>query len=96
MFGARRSRLPGSIQQELIQHFVAGASTLETAELCGIDCNTARLLFHKLFELIGDKLAAEALDLMDDEIEIDESYFGGDRKGKRVGVLLVRSTYSAF
>ena len=33
--------------------------------------------------VIADNLAAEAPDLMAGEIEVDESYFGGARKGKR-------------
>ena len=45
--------------------------------------NTAILFFHKLRELLADNLAAEAPDLMAGEIEVDESYFGGVRKGKR-------------
>ena len=44
---------------------------------------TAILFFHKLREVIADNLAAEAPDLMAGEIEVDESYFGGARKGKR-------------
>jgi transposase len=80
----RRSRLPVSIQQELVLHFVAGASARSAAELCGVNCNTAILYFHKLRELISEKLTADAPDLMAGEIEVDESYFGGGvRKGKR-------------
>ena len=41
------------------------------------------MFFHKLREVIADNLAAEAPDLMAGEIEVDESYFGGARKGKR-------------
>ena len=79
----RRSRLSGGIQQELVRHFVAGASVQSAAELCGVNRNTAILYFHKLRELIVENLAADALDLMAGEIEVDESYFGGVRRGKR-------------
>jgi transposase len=79
----RKSRLPASIQHELIRYFVAGASARSAAELCGVNRNTAILYFHKLRELIAEKLVADAPDLMAGEIEIDESYFGGVRKGKR-------------
>ena len=79
----RKSRLPASIQIELIRHFVAGSSARSAAEICGINRNSAILYFHKLRELIADKLAAETPDLMAGEIEVDESYFGGVRKGKR-------------
>ena len=64
----RRSRLPASIQQDLIRHFVAGATARSAAELCGVNRNTAILYFHKLRELIADRLAVEAPDLMTGEI----------------------------
>jgi len=79
----RRSRLPVSIQIELIRHFVAGASARSAAEICVVNRNTAVLFFHKLREIIADNLAVEAPALMAGEIEVDESYFGGVRKGKR-------------
>ena len=79
----RKSRLSVSIQQELVRHFVAGASARSAAELCGVNRNTAILYFHKLRELIAEKLTADAPDLMAGEIEVDESYSGGVRKGKR-------------
>ena len=79
----RRSRLSGGIQQELVLYFVAGASVRSAAELCGVNRNTAILYFHKLRESIAENLAADALDLMAGNIEVDESYFGGVRRGKR-------------
>ena len=79
----RKSRLPTSIQEELLRHFVAGASARSASELCGVNRNTAILFFHKLREIITDNLAAEAPDMMDGEIEVDESHFGSVRKGKR-------------
>ena len=79
----RKSRLSASIQQALIQHFVAGASARSAAEICGVNRNTAILYFQKLRELIAENLVADAPDLMAGEIEVDESYFGGVRKGKR-------------
>ena len=79
----RKSRLSASIQQALMQHFVAGASARSAAEICGVNRNTAILYFHKLRELIAVNRGADAPDLMAGEIEVDESYFGGVRKGKR-------------
>jgi transposase len=49
----------------------------------GVNRNTAILFYHKLREVIFDALAAEAPELLAGEIEVDESYFGGHRKGKR-------------
>jgi transposase len=78
----RKSRLLLSIQQDLLRYFVAGVPARTAAELTGINRNTAILFFHKLRELIADKLAIEA-PFLDGEVEVDESYFGGTRKGKR-------------
>lgn len=79
----RRSRLPASIQLELIKHFVAGATARSAADLTGVNRHTATLYFHKLREVIAERLEAEAPDFLAGEIEVDESYFGGVRKGKR-------------
>jgi transposase len=79
----RRSRLPVSIQRDLLDHFVAGTPARVAAPLAGVNRHTATLFYHKLRETIAARLAAEAPALLDGEIEIDESYFGGTRKGKR-------------
>lgn len=44
---------------------------------------TAVLYFHRLREIITYELEAETADMFGGEIEVDESYFGGRRKGKR-------------
>ena len=78
----RKSRLLPSIQNKLLEQFVAGVSARTAAELTGVNRNTAILFFHKLREVIAEKMAAEA-PFLAGEIEVDESYFGGVRKGKR-------------
>ena len=78
----RRSRLSASIQADLIKQFVAGATARSAADLVGVNRHTATLYFHKLRELIATKLA-EQTPWLSGEIEVDESYFGGSRKGKR-------------
>jgi transposase len=78
----RKSRLLPSIQIDLIRQFVAGVPARTAAELTGVNRNTAILFFHKLREVIADRLAKEA-PFLDGEVEVDESYFGGARKGKR-------------
>lgn len=79
----RRSRLPRSIQIELVKYFCAGVTARSAAELTGVNRNTAILFFHKLREVIFEELAASQPGLMGGEVEVDESYFGGHRKGKR-------------
>ena len=56
---------------------------VSAAELTGINRNSAILFFHKLRELIFEQLALETPELLGGEVELDESFFGGTRKGKR-------------
>ncbi len=63
-------------------NFVAGATARTAADLVGVNRHTATLYFHKLRELIALRLA-ETEPWLSGEIEVDESYFGGSRKGKR-------------
>ena len=79
----RRSRLPVNIQRSLLTHFVAGTPARSAALLTGVNRHTVTLYFHKLRETILAALTAEAPELMTGEVELDESYFGGHRKGKR-------------
>lgn len=79
----RRSRLLTSIQIDLIKYFCAGVTARVAAELTGISRNSSILFFHKLREIIFEQLALETPELFGGEIEVDESYFGGTRKGKR-------------
>ena len=51
------------------------------AELVGVNRNTATLYYLKLREIIAEQIVHEAP--VSGEIEVDESYFGGYRKGKR-------------
>ena len=77
----RRSRLSKQKQKKLIEYFVVGATARSTSEILNINKNTVALYFHKLRFLIY-KNSKESVDFAG-EIELDESYFGGVRKGKR-------------
>jgi len=80
----RKSKLVQIKQEELIKYFVLGATARSAAALSGVNSKTAVLFFHKLRQIIAAHLEAEAAGLsLDGEIEVDESYFGGARKGKR-------------
>ena len=78
----RCSRLAKPLQEALIVHFVACVPARSAAELTGINRNSAILFYHKLREIIADKLA-EQTPFLTGDVEVDESYFGGHRKGKR-------------
>jgi transposase len=79
----RKSRLSRGIQDKLIEHFVAGTTARCAASLVGVNFKTACYYFQRLREIIAAELEAESSEVFDGEIEVDESYFGGTRKGKR-------------
>ena len=79
----RKSRLSQYKQDRLIEHFVAGTTARTAARLCGVHRNTAAFFFHRLRELVVLELEAESEAMFGGEIEVDESYFGGKRKGLR-------------
>ena len=76
----RKSRLPPRQQSKLIEHFVAGSTARAAAEIVGVQANTAVRFFMRLRQLIASKLPSYRLY---GEVEADESYFGGVRKGRR-------------
>ena len=77
----RKSRLSWHKQSRLIELFIAGSTARTSAQLVGVNKTTASYYFHRLQELIY--LFSEDAGLLEGEIEVDESYFGGSRKGKR-------------
>ena len=77
----RKSRLSWAQQRRLIEHFVAGTTARTAASLVGVNKNTATFYFHRLRQIIA--LHSEEPTQFFGEIEVDESYFGGVRKGKR-------------
>lgn len=79
----RRSRLPVVSQEALVRNFVAGTPARTAAQLVGVNRHTATLFYHKLRELIAAQLAAQTAEPLVGEVEVDESYFGGRRKGRR-------------
>ena len=83
MGSMRKSRLSRHKQERLIEHFVAGTTARTAARLVGVHRNTAAYFYHRLREIIAYELEKESDELFDGEIEVDESYFGGRRKGKR-------------
>ena len=81
--GLKHSKLTPRQHGELLKLFVAGTTARTAAELVGVHRNTAALFFRKLRERIAEHQAQEMRQAFDGEVEIDESYFGGHRKGKR-------------
>jgi transposase len=77
----RKSRLSQLKQQRLIELFISGSTARTAAALVDVNRNTAAYYFHRLRQLIYQAVEDETL--FSGEIEVDESYFGGRRKGKR-------------
>ena len=77
----RKSRLSSYKQDRLIEHFVSGSTARTAAKLINVNKTTAAYYFHRLREIIALETRNEAM--LSGEFEVDESYFGGTRKGKR-------------
>jgi len=75
------SKITGKQTEDLLRLFVAGVTARAAADLAGVNRNTATAFFQKLREKIA-KHQEEELSFYG-EVEVDESYFGGRRKGKR-------------
>ncbi len=77
----RYSRLTTNKHNRLLEFFVGGATARTAAEIVDVNRNTARLFFHRLRIIIMEE--QEKCSPFTGEVEVDESYFGGRRKGKR-------------
>ena len=78
----KHCKLARNKQLELMKYFIAGSTARTTAELAGIHRNTAVGFFHKLREKIAREQQKRSEQFCGG-IGLDESYFGGIRKGKR-------------
>ena len=63
-----------------MEYFVAETTARTAADLVGVNKATAALFYHKIRVVINTRIKAE---MFAGEVEVDESYFGGTRKGKR-------------
>ena len=79
----KRCKLSRKLQGQLLQFFVAGVTARTAAELVGVSRTTATLYYQKIRQVICYHLELESEEYFAGEVELDESYFGGHRKGKR-------------
>jgi len=77
----KHSRLTHFQTGKLLEHFCGSVTARTAADLTEVNRNTARQFYHKLREIIAWQIEAQWS--FSGEIEVDESYFGGTRKGKR-------------
>ena len=79
----RKSRLSITKQFRLIEHFISGSTARCASSLVGVNKSTGAYYFHRLRQIIWYHLELESEQYFVGEIEVDESYFGGHRKGNR-------------
>ena len=72
-------RLLKKTQSRLLEYFVLEVTARSAADILGIQSNSAALFYRKIREVIVYHLEQESHEIL----ELDESYFGGIRKGKR-------------
>ena len=80
--GMKRCKLPKQMQLRLLEDFVLQVTARSAADVHGIQANTVALFYRKIRLVIAERLEHEAVPFTG-EIEVDESYFGGVRKGRR-------------
>ena len=78
-----RCKLSTKVQLRLVEFFVLEVTARAAADVLGIQPNSAALFYRKLRQVIAHQLAMIEHEVFDGAIELDESYFGGVRKGKR-------------
>jgi len=78
-----RCKLSKNIQKRLLEFFVLEVTACSAADILKIEHNSAALFYKKIRHVIAHHLQNESNELFDGCIELDESYFGGVRKGKR-------------
>ena len=79
--GLRHCRIRLNQRRKLIEYFVMAVTGPSAADVIGVHPNTTALFYHKLREVIAENIADDVP--FNGEIKMDESDFGGGRKGKR-------------
>ena len=77
----KHCRLMEKKQERLLEFFVGEMTARTAADLVGVNKTTAAYFYHRLREIIAWQL--DEVFPLSGEVEVDESYFGGKRKGKR-------------
>src|SRR5688500_13736218 len=78
----QRSKLTDEQSRRLTEHFVAGTPARTAAELVGVNRNTARLFYHRVRELIAQRLAQDSP--FEGKVALDESALDTpERAGRR-------------
>ena len=76
-------KLKKKVQKELLRFFVLQVTARSAADILDIQPNSAILTYRKIRMVISHHLALAADEVFEGPVELDESYFGGRRKGRR-------------
>ena len=76
-------KLKKKVQKKLLRFFVLEVTARSAADILGIHPNSAVLFYRKIRMVISHRLTLAADEVFDGSVELDESYFGGRRKGRR-------------
>ena len=76
-------KLKKKVQKELLRFFVLEVTARSAADILGIQPNSVILFYRKIRMVISHYLALVADEVLEGPVELDESYFGGRRKGRR-------------
>ena len=76
-------KLSKRIQKKLFEFFVHEVTARSAADILCLHPNSAALFYRKIRMVISHHLALAADEIFDGAVELDESYFGGHRKGRR-------------
>ena len=75
-------KLSKRVQKKLLEFFVLQVTTRSAADILDIQPNSAILTYRKIRMVISHHLALAADEVFEGPVELDESYFGGRRKGR--------------
>ena len=76
-------KLSKRIQKKLLEFFVLEVTARSAADILDIQPNSAVLFYRKIRMVISHHLALAADEVFERPVELDESYFGERRKGRR-------------
>ena len=76
-------KLSKKVQKKLLEFFVLQVTARSAADILRIQPNSAILLYRKIRMVTNHHLALAADEVFEGSVELDESYFGGRRKGRR-------------
>ena len=75
-------KLSKRVQKKLLEFFVLQVTARSAADILGIQPTSAILFYRKIRMVISHYLALVADEIFEGPVELDESYFGGRRKGR--------------